>query len=530
MSSGGSKSKIRMSSRTRKSPRRSIDEEQEQEQEQQDRGDSDEEGADPFDEVAQYLKRSGGRSFGDYTVAEIRRTLAKIASAQSALKTMDGATHHFVNAFKEASSLAARHDKFVSSDSPKMKEAAKLYEYVTTVERAMQAAEICQAVQSGDAGERAARLREAGLVELRRVPLVHNKLACTLSVLAQANTTAAAVVGAGGDKRSERKRSSVPGRFLPGELVLAVTQDTTQGAAACVSQSLRVMREKAQTVTLKSVGFVEEEVSLQPTVLRMALAGLEGVGEFLLPGDMGGRHEPGGAAAVALVAAGTQEPGSTSGKNESAAASELGRQRPPAFTSVRVVGYSAGAAVGAYMAMILDGSLQSPHKALRNSTRFAGLLNKKVRCVALGSPPCLSRSLVPKFVTSVLCGDDVVPRASPESIAHLKERALKALQSGAGKGGFSSFGLTSWVGDMTAVAGKSLALYSGGQHDLSALSVPGRVFYCKSRSLQNGASIQRVMRGNWKEDVLWLLHEILLSDKMIAHHSLEYYIKTLSRL
>jgi hypothetical protein len=103
--------------------------------------------------------------------------------------------------------------------------------------------------------------------------------------------------------------------------------------------------------------------------------------------------------------------------------------------------------------------------------------------------------LVPKFVTSILCGDDLVPRASPDSIARLKDRVLAALNNGAGKSGLSAGlgGLTSWVGDLSAVASRSLQQYSAGQHDLAALAVPGRVFYCKSRSLQNGASIQRVM-------------------------------------
>lgn len=41
--------------------------------------------------------------------------------------------------------------------------------------------------------------------------------------------------------------------------------------------------------------------------------------------------------------------------------------------------------------------------------------------------------------------------------------------------------------------------------------------------------MQRVLRGQWREDILWTLHEVLLSKRMIDHHSLEEHIKTLSR-
>ena len=51
--------------------------------------------------------------------------------------------------------------------------------------------------------------------------------------------------------------------------------------------------------------------------------------------------------------------------------------------------------------------------------------------------------------------------------------------------------------------------------------------YCSTAI--KGASIQRVLRGQWREDILWTLHEILLSKRMMEHHSLESHIKTLAR-
>lgn len=87
-----------------------------------------------------------------------------------------------------------------------------------------------------------------------------------------------------------------------------------------------------------------------------------------------------------------------------------------------------------------------------------------------------------------------------------------------------------WITDLTAVASRGLEQYTGSSHDLSSLHVPGRAFFIKARKHKQGASIQRVLRGNWQEDMLWLLHEILLSKRMIEHHSLESHFRTLSRM
>ena len=72
-----------------------------------------------------------------------------------------------------SSSLMSRYEKFVGSSKLKKakkskgtrKEAAKVLEYTTTVERALQAAEILQATQQAGEQTRREMLREAGLVE-----------------------------------------------------------------------------------------------------------------------------------------------------------------------------------------------------------------------------------------------------------------------------------------------------------------------------------------------------------------------------
>jgi hypothetical protein len=55
------------------------------------------------------------------------------------------------------------------------------------------------------------------------------------------------------------------------------------------------------------------------------------------------------------------------------------------------------------------------------------------------------------------------------------------------------------------------------------------VFFIKPRKLKAGATIQRVLRGNWQEDMLWQLHDVLISQRMLEHHTLDSYIRTLNR-
>jgi len=70
--------------------------------------------------------------------------------------------------------------------------------------------------------------------------------------------------------------------------------------------------------------------------------------------------------------------------------------------------------------------------------------------MALGPPPCISRIIVPRFVTSIICGDDIIPRASFDSIEHMKERSWKALEAGAGKGALGWMMNTGWMTDITS--------------------------------------------------------------------------------
>lgn len=68
------------------------------------------------------------------------------------------------------------------------------------------------------------------------------------------------------------------------------------------------------------------------------------------------------------------------------------------------------------------------------------------------------------------------------------------------------------------------------REDDARLVVPGRVWFAKPRRLKNGATLSRVMQGNLKEDMLWQLHDIMLTKSMLSHHRLDKYVKTLDRV
>jgi hypothetical protein len=89
--------------------------------------------------------------------------------------------------------------------------------------------------------------------------------------------------------------------------------------------------------------------------------------------------------------------------------------------------------------------------------------------------------------------------------------------------------------------------FSAARHDLDSLQLPGRAFYLRnnaataiSESNRNSVEpmaplpfpgpslLQRVQRGNWKEDMLWRLHEVVVAPGMIQHHTLGEYIRALA--
>lgn len=385
----------------------------------------------------------------------------------------------------------------MEGDQNNLKEASKVLEYTLTVERALQATEILTALKCLDNDEQRIKLlQDAGLKELKRVSLRHNKLKCSLSILSpipivQKNNDS----DSKNNKKNKMTLSEQETRFDDGELVIGIVDEGDDNAD--VAQVLRMMSQKPEFMPLRSTGLVREEITIQPTILKLAADVLAHLHDYVI-----------------------------TNRTDNNTMNEDPR-------SIRILGHSAGGAVSAYVAMVLEGSLNITENAQKKAKisfePYSGIYNKRVSCLALGPPPCISRIVVPRFITSIICGDDIIPRASFDSIEHMKERSWKALEAGAGKSALGWMINTGWMTDITSVASKSLGLYTGQAHDLSSLSVPGRVFFIKSRKHKLGASIQRVMRGNWQEDVLWLLHEIYLSKRMIEHHTIASHFRTLAR-
>ena len=111
--------------------------------------------------------------------------------------------------------------------------------------------------------------------------------------------------------------------------------------------------------------------------------------------------------------------------------------RPVYTGTVRIFGHSAGAAVGALVGMVLEGSLRTDDPRANPVPSLRAGFKDRMQAVLIAPPPCISRSIVSQNILSLVCGDDVVPRTSPDSIMRLRRRVLRALQAGAGKGHLS---------------------------------------------------------------------------------------------
>jgi hypothetical protein len=125
---------------------------------------------------------------------------------------------------------------------------------------------------------------------------------------------------------------------------------------------------------------------------------------------------------------------------------------------VRLVGFSLGGSVSALCAVLLDGTVRLEEEEevafddrdddqfdndgvgrppansaplVPSSLPYAHLLGAfrgRVAGYCLGPAPCLSRSVIPRFVASVAYGDDAVPRATRGSLLGLRARISDALR------------------------------------------------------------------------------------------------------
>ena len=360
-----------------------------------------------------------------------------------------------------------------------------------------------------------------------------------------------------------RRLNSIPKQFMAGEVIIAISDTTRDEDIKTPHHNVYkvlslAMKECTDIVNLDSIGFTEEEVTVLPTLMSLSNSLLREIEQYLVPVESIDKYDNNDISDNIDEKSDNIHANSSSAFNESKVYHNNtikeenlqycidGRLVPD---RIRCIGYSLGGSIAAYTSMMLDGILKSADvnvnnyengnenkidaNHIRKESLAVGKFKDRVSCVTLGTPPCISRSIVPPFITTIVCGDDIVPRTSLESIENMYSRVLSALEKGAGEKSLMK-GLAWKMGsgvlsDISSMTGRSVSRVTGNQHDISSLSLPGRVFFVKARKLKEGATIQRILRGNWQEDILWQIHDILLTKKMFTHHNLDYYIKTLDR-
>lgn len=156
-------------------------------------------------------------------------------------------------------------------------------------------------------------------------------------------------------------------------------------------------------------------------------------------------------------------------------------------------------------------------------------LLKKGDAIALGPAPCVTGAC---RCTSLVLGDDLVPRASRASLRRLRRRLRRFLPTSTasvGPGSLLRFGTAVATSVLEHSLASAVPKRSGlpqPHHD--DLHIPGNVFYLKPRS-DGSISLNKLGANKRREQLLWQLNDILLSKSMLAHHTLDAYIHSLER-
>ena len=166
------------------------------------------------------------------------------------------------------------------------------------------------------------------------------------------------------------------------------------------------------------------------------------------------------------------------------------------------------------------------------TSNLQGMCNGRVSAVIIGAPPCLSSNIEVPFITSILYGDDIVGRVSPDSLDRFFRRTRRAMQqkSVIGK-------KLNWMSDSLSLATSNLQSHVFSSKDKhSKLAIPGQAFLIRPRRLGNQCSIHEIgsqLQGGreaLRAAFLWQVNDILLSRSLWKHHRLDSYIHGLDRV
>jgi len=159
-----------------------------------------------------------------------------------------------------------------------------------------------------------------------------------------------------------------------------------------------------------------------------------------------------------------------------------------------------------------------------------GFAKGRTSGVVIGAPPSLSSNVETPFITSVIHGDDIVCRVTKNSLDKLRERTIRLLEKNV---------LTKrvgWVADTITLAMSGIQTHAhGSEGEEARLSLAGRVYLVRPRRISGGVSSMHEIgaaggREALRAAVLWSLNDVLLSRSLWAHHSLEAYISGLDKV
>lgn len=222
------------------------------------------------------------------------------------------------------------------------------------------------------------------------------------------------------------------------------------------------------------------------------------------------------------------------------------------MASVHICGFSLSGGVAAVAGAILQGELPfyveksrrskrskaKPKRSsnatleIENEAPLQGLCRQRISVLSLGGPPCFSANVGSSFVTSIMYGDDIICRTSPDSIERFLDRTRRALKNS----GFLGKRLN-WMTDTVSLATQNLRSHAvGSEGEEARLTIPGVAFLVRPRRLGGLCSIHEIgqqltnRREALRASMLWQLNDILLSHSCWRHHRLESYIKGLDRV
>lgn len=454
-------------------------------------------------------KVDGGESSSLPPVNKIVKAFASLASAQKTFKGLDGA------AYEAYHRTHSENDDVV--DASVTGRAQRSAERAGATADGLGAAELCELLECPDKvigvhdSSNGTLVGRDILMNITNCVVLEDDLKFSILVLYEASYTGGSGVNYGGiiedGKDGDGKQSLSANGATKGRLLIIIS-DNLNGK---LDPTLRVINKPARHVRLRQGLLTNEAASVQPVLYKAAGAILE-----LL--------EP-----------------TLQSHNKSCA--------------IHLVGRSLAGGVASLAAIILDGSLAIPKgkknkrkkisaenpedNSTSNATEnnnatavsLSGFGRGRSSAATLGAPPCVSSNVPSAFVTSILYGDDIVCRASKDSLDRFLQRTRRALGNNIiGR----KFG---WMTDTISLAASNLKNHAhGSEGEEARLAIPGRAYLVRPRRLGGVCSMHQVggqLKGGreaLRAALLWQLNDILLSKSLWKHHQLESYIQGLDRV